>query len=176
MRFSSLFVLASLAVGSFASTVADVQADIAAISSRLTALDSAITAFANPGGTLTQALAIHSASVSLGTAIDQGTTDAVTPLPISEADGRSILTSFEALEPTIDHSLTGIVDRKAAFTALPLGGIPALVKQDLANLSASTTALESALISIAPADLQAEATALKDRIDAAFATAIAAYA
>ncbi|GLB38902.1 putative hydrophobic surface binding protein [Lyophyllum shimeji] len=178
MRFTSLFVLASLAVSSFASTVADVQADIADISSKTTALDNSINAFANPGGTLTQALTIHNNAVALGSSLDHGTTDAnaVAPLPISEADGRSILTNLEALEPTIDDALDGIIARKDAFVALPLGGIPALVKQDLTNLNASTSAFEAALIVNAPADLVAEATALKSRIDAKFASAIAAYA
>jgi hypothetical protein len=74
----------------------------------------------------------------------------VTPSPVAEADGRSILTSVEALEPTIDSALKAIVARKAAFTALPIGGIPALVKQDLSNLSASTAAFETALINSAP--------------------------
>ncbi|KAF5383281.1 hypothetical protein D9615_004806 [Tricholomella constricta] len=178
MRFSSVFVLASLVASSFASTVADVQADIADITTKLHALDDSITAFPTSGGTLTQALAIHNNAVALGSSIDQGATDtaAVTPNPVSDADGRSILDSFEALEPTINHALVGIVDRKAAFTALPLGGIPALVKQDLANLNASTSNIEAALIGSAPAGLVGEATDLKNRIDAAFATAIAAYA
>ncbi|KAG5649748.1 hypothetical protein H0H81_002204 [Sphagnurus paluster] len=180
MRFSvsAVFVLASLVASSLATTVADVQADIALISSRLSTLDKSIAAFTLPGGTLAQALAVHNNAVSLGTAIDKGTTDtkAVTPTPLADADGRAILDAFESLEPTINSALNGIIARKAAFTALPIGGIPALVKQDLANLSGSTAALEAALISSTPEGLVDEATALKTRIDSAFAVAIAAYA
>ncbi|KAF5383285.1 hypothetical protein D9615_004803 [Tricholomella constricta] len=178
MRFSSVFVLASLVASSFASTVADIQADIADISTKLTTLDNSIAAFPSTGGTLSQALAIHSNAVTLGKSIDQGTTDVndVDPKPFSDEDGRAILDSFTALEPTINNALIGIVDKKAALEALPVGGIPALVKQDLSNLSASTAALEDALIAAAPESIVDEAIALKERIDAAFATAIAAYA
>ncbi|KAG6914968.1 hypothetical protein DXG01_014167 [Tephrocybe rancida] len=179
MHFSSLFVLASLTISSWAVTVAVVEADIANISTKLNALDTAITAYSpNVGvGTLTQALAIHTASTSLGTTIDSTTADVKTvPTPISDADAQAILSALSALEPTIDDSLTKIVARKAAFTALPLGGIPALVKQDLSNLNASTNALEAALIASAPASILTAANALKARINAAFATAIAAFA
>ncbi|KAF5383282.1 hypothetical protein D9615_004807 [Tricholomella constricta] len=181
MRFSSVFVLASLVASSFACvTVADIQTDIADISTKLTALDDSITAFpiTAGSGSFTQFLIIHNNIVALGSSIDKGATDtgAVTPNPVSDADGRSIIDSIEALEPTINHALVGIVDRKAAFTALPLGGIPAVVRQDLLNLSASTGNLEAVLIGVAPAGLVGEATDLKNRIDAAFATAIAAYA
>ncbi|KAG5635541.1 hypothetical protein H0H81_010903 [Sphagnurus paluster] len=178
MRFSSVIVLASFIVSSFASTAADIKADIVTITARINTLDTSITAFAVPGGTLTQALAIHNNAVTLGTALDKGTTDAtnVTPNPVSPTDGRAILTALEATETTISRALTNIVARKAAFNALPIGGIPALVKQDLANLSASTTKFEAALIAAASADLVAEATAFKGRVDGYFAVAIAAYA
>lgn len=53
--------------------------------------------------------------------------------------------------PVILDALTAIVAKKPAFQALPLGGVPALVKQDLGNLSASTEAFENALIASTPA-------------------------
>jgi len=178
MRFSTtFFVLAHLAVASFAATVADVEADLNSISTQVTALDKAVTAFPNTGGSLLAALAIHTDAVNLGSAIDKGTTDTkAVPLPISETDGQTILNLVSSFEPTIEHALSQIIAKKPAFQALPIGGIPALVKQDLSNLSASTNALETALIASAPADLVAAATTLKNNINAAFAQAIAAYA
>ncbi|KAF9457631.1 hydrophobic surface binding protein A-domain-containing protein [Collybia nuda] len=173
---STLFFLVSLAVSSFA-TVAQVEADIANISTSLNTVDASINAFPTSGGTLAQALAIHNNAVALGTPLGQGTTDTQgTAGPISESDGRTILTSVEALEPVIDDALTKIAARKAAFQALPIGGIPALVKQDINNLCSQTATFETALIALCPTDLQGEATALKNRIDAACAAAIAAYA
>ncbi|KAF5383130.1 hypothetical protein D9615_004816 [Tricholomella constricta] len=178
MRFSSVFVLASLVATSFATTVDDILNDISVISTKLNSLDDAITAFPVTGGSLAKALAIHSNAVSLGTSIDKATTDtlAVDPNPVSEADAGALIAAFEVLEPVIKHALVGIVDRRPAFTALPIGGIPALVKQDLNNLSASTIALEDALVSVTPESAVPEAVELRNRIDAAFATAIAAYA
>jgi len=177
MRFTSGLVLASLLIPSFAATVADVKTDIATISTDLTNLDNTIKAFANPGGTLAQALAIHTSSMTLNNAVTKTTSDTNTvPAPISETDGRALLDLLEALEPKIDAALTDLSSRHAAFVALPLGGVPALVKSDLATLNTSTTALEAALIAKAPADLLTESNALKTRINAAFAAAIAVFA
>ncbi|KAG5650590.1 hypothetical protein H0H81_011708 [Sphagnurus paluster] len=178
MRFSSILVLASLVASSFATAASDILADVATINTQLNNLNNAIAAFTIPGGTLGTALAIHTNAVTLGTSLNKATTDtlAVSPNPLADADGRSILTAVEALENTIYSCLNGIVARKAAFTALPIGGIVTLVKQDLSNLNNSTASLEVALIGTAPASLVAEATALQSRINAAFAVAIQAYA
>ncbi|KAG5650591.1 hypothetical protein H0H81_011709 [Sphagnurus paluster] len=178
MRFSSVIILASLVASSFASTAADLKADIATIAVRINALDTSIIAFTLPRGTIAQALAIHNNVLTLSTALDKGASDAtnVIPNPVSLTDGRAILTALEATEATIVRCLTNIVARKAAFSVLPTSGVPAIVKQDLSNLSASTVKLEAALIASAPADLVAEATAFKGRIDTSFAAAIAAYA
>jgi len=60
------------------------------------------------------------------------------------------LNAVQGLEPAIISTLDDIVDKKPAFVALPIGGIPALVLQDLENLSASTVTFENALISKSP--------------------------
>lgn len=68
----------------------------------------------------------------------------------SVADGRNILNDVLALEPLIIHSLQQIVVKKPIFVALPAGGIPAIVAQDLRDLGAATTRLEDALIAKTP--------------------------
>ncbi|CAA7268911.1 unnamed protein product [Cyclocybe aegerita] len=177
MKFQAAFpVILSFTGVALAVTVATVLSDIATISSQTTTLDNAIKAFPNTGGSLTSALAIHNDATNLVTSINQGTADVqAVPLPISESDGQSVLSAVQAFEPTILDALTQVVAKKAAFAALPIGGIPALVKQDLINLNASTFAFEAALISTAPTDLVPTATSIKSSIDAAFATAVAAY-
>ncbi|KAF8885355.1 hydrophobic surface binding protein [Infundibulicybe gibba] len=178
MRFSIVFVFASLALTGFAApnakrTVAQVEADITKISAQLTTLDNAIKTFGT-SKSLLAALAIHSNSVTLGTDIDTGTTDVkATSTPIAEADGQTILADVQALVPKITTTLNDIVAQKANIAALPIGGIPALVCQDLKNLKASTDAFADALIASAPADLKTAATTLKNTIDAAFAAALA---
>ncbi|KAF9558589.1 hydrophobic surface binding protein [Agrocybe pediades] len=173
MKFqSSLIVLASLVSAALSATIADVINDAHNISTQVTTLDNAINAFPNTGGSLVNALAIHTDAVNLGAAIDKGTADVI---PVSEADGTTILGIVQGFEPTILNALSGIVAKKPAFQALPIGGIPALVKQDLINLNASTSKFEAQLIASAPADLVASAKAIKASVDSAFATAIAAY-
>ncbi|KDQ22163.1 hypothetical protein PLEOSDRAFT_1079640 [Pleurotus ostreatus PC15] len=181
----TFFAFAAFLVGSAVSsptkrTVAQVESDIASISTQVTTLDNDITAFPNTGGSLLNALAIHTASTNLISTIGTTTSDVQSTGAFSEADGQTILNSFLAIEPVIDHALTQVCfslnPTKAAFQALPIGGIPALVKQDLGQLNSATTALANGLIASAPADLVAPSTSLRDRLVAAFAPAIAAYA
>ncbi|KAF9457632.1 hydrophobic surface binding protein A-domain-containing protein [Collybia nuda] len=174
MRFTSaLFFLATLATSCLAG-VPEIEDDIASIGTSLNTLHTSILAFPTTGGTLAQALAIHNNAVNLGTELNQGITDVnTTPRPISDEDCATFLASLEALEPIIDDTLIQIGNRKAAFQALPIGGLPALVKQDLNNLCTATEAFANALLNLCPSD---EATALRDRILAACNAARAIYA
>ncbi|KAF5337821.1 hypothetical protein D9758_015710 [Tetrapyrgos nigripes] len=182
-------------------TVAQVEADLRNIATQVTTLDNSINAFPNTGGSLVQALAIHTSSANLVPVVNSATTDVQVhfifnlllltdtetddyigffPLQgttgVTEADGQAILAIVNGFEPTIIDALNAIITKKPAFDALPLGGVSALVKQDLAQLSAATAALETALINEAPADLKAQATSIQTAVNAAFAKAQAAYA
>ncbi|KDR66234.1 hypothetical protein GALMADRAFT_81133 [Galerina marginata CBS 339.88] len=156
-------------------TVDQVQADIATISTKVTALDKAINAFPLTGGSLIAALGIHNSAVTLIGTLKTATADVIATGPLGEDDGRAVLSAVEAVEPIIDDSLIGIVAKKPAFQALPIGGLPALILQDLTFLKGNTSAFSDALIASAPADLVDEATTLRDDIVAAFDPAIAAY-
>lgn len=68
----------------------------------------------------------------------------------SEEDGTAIIKSIEAVAPTIEDALAQIVAKKPNFTAIPVGGIPKVVKGDINTLFNSTTALADALIAKAP--------------------------
>ncbi|KAJ7027979.1 hydrophobic surface binding protein [Mycena alexandri] len=177
--FSRLLLSFSLLAVGLASpvkrTVAQVEADIASISSQVTTLDNAINAFPATGGSLTAALAIHTDATNLETTLNKGTTDVKATGTVDDADGNTILNSVTAFEPTILDALKGIAAKEPAFAALPIGGIPALILADLKTLRTDTGAFAQALIAAAPADLKSEATTIANTIDAGFATAIAAY-
>ncbi|KAJ7917166.1 hydrophobic surface binding protein [Mycena leptocephala] len=173
-----LAVLSVAAVGlalSVKRDAATVEADISKISTQVTTLDNAIEAFPLTGGSLVNALAIHTDATNLITTLNGAVTDVGATGALSEDDGRTILSSVEAIEPTILDALTDIVVKKPAFAALPIGGLPALILQDLKNLKTATVAFAAGLVAIAPADLVAEATELQNNITAAFDPAIAAY-
>ncbi|TFK95610.1 hydrophobic surface binding protein [Pterulicium gracile] len=177
MKFSSVFFTAALSVSTFANPlakrdVATVRADLATLTTQVRTLDTTIT---NYSGGLAGALTIHTQSVTVVTTTNKATTDTQATAAWSVADGRNILNDVLALEPLIIHSLQQIVVKKPIFVALPAGGIPAIVAQDLRDLGAATTRLEDALIAKTPASQVAEATAVKTRVDAAFRTAVAAY-
>ncbi|KAJ6492998.1 hydrophobic surface binding protein [Mycena sanguinolenta] len=170
--FSLCLIAASFAVPT-KRTVAQVEADIANIATQVTTLDNDIKGF--PASGLVGALNINTASGNLETTLTGATTDVKNTGPVDDADGTTILNAVKVIQPVIIDGLTRISTEKAAFAALPVAGIPALVLLDLQNLKTDTDAFGAALIAEAPADLKPVATSILSAIDAAFATAIAAY-
>ncbi|KAF8068051.1 hydrophobic surface binding protein A-domain-containing protein [Lyophyllum atratum] len=173
MHYCNVFVLASLVVSSFASTVAEVKVDITGLSSQIVALDTAVNQYPVKGGTVADAVPILKAALGLGAAVDKTTADvkAVTPSP-SVADSQNILLLLQAVEPKIKKVLMDTVAKKASFTASVAAG----VKQDITTLRGKTMDLGNALTAKAPAVLLPQANALKKQIDEDFAVAVAAYA
>ncbi|KAG6810822.1 hypothetical protein H0H92_010180 [Tricholoma furcatifolium] len=179
MRFSSLFVLASVAISSYAATVAEVESDIATISTQLTTLDNDINNVdtSTTTTTLEGALTVHDDAVTLGNTVDSTTADVESvPLPISDSDGQTILADLQALQPTIDNALSQIVVLLPALEQVNLENLAGLVQEDLANLNTSTFNLAAALIAAAPSSILTAAETLQSQLLASFATAINAYA
>jgi Hydrophobic surface binding protein A len=58
---------------------------------------------------------------------------------LRDADATTILHSLQAIQPTIVDALNAIVAKMPAFQGLPIGGVTALVKQDIGNLNSNTT-------------------------------------
>jgi len=177
VQLSRLLFSLSLLAASFATpvkrTVAQVEADITSISSQVTTLNNDINGF--PASGLVGALNIHNAATSLESTLGTGTSDVTSTGTFSQTDGTTILESVEAFVPTILNALTQITAKQADFAALPIGGIPALILQDLQTLKTDTDAFGAALTAAAPADLKGNATTITNEIDAGFTTAIAAY-
>ncbi|KAF5348796.1 hypothetical protein D9756_009787 [Leucocoprinus leucothites] len=175
MQFKSL-VFASLLPYAYASTIPDILNDLAALKTTLVTLDNDINSFPDSGGSLAAALAINDDATAVRDAIDATTPDAVNvDLPVSVDDANTVLAAIQDLQTNIDSSLTGIVEKKPAFDALPVGGISALVAQDLSDINTSNLALEDALIAATPPEVLDAAEETRGEIDSAFATAIAAY-
>ncbi|KAJ6492989.1 hydrophobic surface binding protein [Mycena sanguinolenta] len=174
VRFTRSFFSLCLIAASFAApnkrTVAQIEADIAAISTQVTVLDNAIKA-SNPISSLYRTFMVNEVNWLLNIA----TIDMKNTGPMNEVDATTILNSMKAIQPVMIDWLTRIATEEPAFAALPIGGIPALVLQDLQNLKADMDGLATALISTVPADLKAEASTIQSELDAAFATAIAAF-
>ncbi|KAJ7885604.1 hydrophobic surface binding protein [Mycena leptocephala] len=170
----SLSLLAASVATPLKRTVAQVESDIANISSQVTTLDN-IKAF--PGSGLAGALGIHSAAGSLESILNKATSDVKATGAVSEADATTILHSVEALEPTILDSLSQISTKRAAFVNIGISNRrpSALVKADLQTLKTDTDAFANALIAAAPADLKAEAMTILTNVDNGFNSAIAAY-
>ncbi|KAG6910609.1 hypothetical protein DXG01_009118 [Tephrocybe rancida] len=146
----------------FKRTVAQVEADIARISTQATAFDNAIELFASSGiASLMDAL---SSALNLTSQFNTATTD---------------VAILEAFEPTIIDALTNIINKKAAFQELAIARIPALVLSGLRTLNTSSAAacdaFERGLTGATLADLVTEARQTQSIGTAAFNEAIAAY-
>ncbi|THU86305.1 hydrophobic surface binding protein [Dendrothele bispora CBS 962.96] len=175
--FAILVTVTALAVASpVKRTVAQVETDLKDIATQVNNLDNSIKAFPDSGGSLSSALTIHTAAQKLVTSLNTANTDVKGTTGVTDSDGQTILDLVKNFEPTIIDSLNNIVTKKAAFDALPLGGVSSIVKQDLGQLSTATEALETSLISEAPASLKSQAQDIQSSVDAAFAKAQAAYA
>ncbi|KZV85018.1 hypothetical protein EXIGLDRAFT_775951 [Exidia glandulosa HHB12029] len=172
--FKQLVLLAA-ALPAVLGTVAQIQADITAIGARLATLENALTAFTSSGDIL-GALGVHTDATNVDSAIKTAATDTTNTAAFSETDGAAILKAVQGIEPNIIATLNAVVAKKATFQGVPIGGVPTLVKQDLAALSTDTKAFENALLAKAPADLKSQANTIIAALDAAFATATAAYA
>ncbi|KAF7334745.1 Hydrophobic surface binding protein [Mycena sanguinolenta] len=177
VQFTRLFFSLCLIVASFAvttkRTVAQIEADLASISTQVTALDNDVKGF--PASGLAGALNINTAATNLESGLNTGTSDVKANGPLDEADGTTILNDVLAIEPVIIDALTRIAAEEPEFAALPVAGIPALVLEDLETLKADIDEFVEAIMSTGPADLAGQATSIRNAIDAAFATAIAAF-
>ncbi|KAJ7202479.1 hydrophobic surface binding protein [Mycena rebaudengoi] len=180
VQITSFFAILSLAAAGLGSAIVlkrdagTVEADLGVLAGLATTLDNAIIAFPLTGGTVDSALAIHNNATNFISGVNVATSDALAAGAFSEADGLAILNGAPSLSPLFD-ALQGIIDKKAALDALPVTDIDAIILQDLQSAQSSLAAFGNALISDFPADLKAQATALRDNIVNAFVPAINAY-
>ncbi|KAF7349324.1 Hydrophobic surface binding protein [Mycena sanguinolenta] len=170
--FVSLCLIAASASAPTKRTVAQVEADIAKISSQVTALDNDIKGF--PASGLPGVLNIHSTAQSLQSNFKTATSDVKANGAFNEADGTTILNDVLPIQPVLIGALSHIAAQKPAFANVP--GAPSLILSDLRTLKTDEDAFGAALIAAAPADLEAQAVAIQNAIDTAFDKAIAAYA
>ncbi|KAH0591609.1 hypothetical protein J132_01466 [Termitomyces sp. J132] len=178
MHFKSLFVLASLAVFSFAETsIAKVQDSISnKMTSAFIDFTTAVQAFPMSGGTLKQAKSIHYAANTFSNVIANSTNNMndITSR-LSRADSQTILDYLEAMEPGFFQSLKGIAIRKPAFEALPSGDVPALIKQDLTTMRTSAVSFMDSFIAHASTEVLGEARTMKSGVKSIFTAIMAIY-
>ncbi|KAJ3500671.1 hypothetical protein NLJ89_g9690 [Agrocybe chaxingu] len=177
MKFQVVFIsLLSFASVSLATTVAVVVSDMNNLKAGVTTLASHVKAFPDTGGKLADALAIHTQAAGLVSPIKQATADLKgVPTPISEADGKTLLVALGALASSVVDCSNALIAKHAAVAALPVGGIPALVKGDLGDLKGATTPFENEFLSVIPAIQKPDAVKTTTQVDNAFKAALAAY-
>ncbi|KAF9555211.1 hypothetical protein CPC08DRAFT_712244 [Agrocybe pediades] len=171
--FMHLAVAASLIATALCApvTIPQVTAALATINTDVSAL---ITVTVSFDGSAAQAANIENDAIKLIQANNAALAAIkATATPFSLADGTTIFNIVKGGEPNIEKALSSIVAQKVAIQKL---GLAAAVHQTLINLSTSTEALIVALVGAAPAQLKSDATALGQKVTAAFSAAIAVYA
>ncbi|KAJ7815927.1 hydrophobic surface binding protein [Mycena leptocephala] len=154
-------------------TVTQIEGDIANISSLVNILCDDINGF--PASGLAGALSIHQAVGNLVTAFNTATSDIEATGSISEADAQRILATLAPILSLLEDCTGQMTTKRPNFMALPIGGLQALILQDLKNLKTAIDALLLALGAIIPPDLVAQVGATQTDIDSVFAAAITAF-
>ncbi|KAG6867713.1 hypothetical protein C0993_012021, partial [Termitomyces sp. T159_Od127] len=145
MQLQSIFVFASLPVLLFAQTTpAQIESDINVLATLLADDLAAIDAFPIEGGTIDEAMAIHTADTNVNDILVTITNDIKTAsCPLSDSDASVILDLAEARAPTIQQALADAVAREPGLAAV--GAVPT-IRDDLATLQASSDAMGAALV------------------------------
>jgi len=179
VQLSPSLILAALVVSGFANpifkrTVSVVVSDINTIDSKVTALDQSIKAF--DGKNIVAAATIHMNAQNVAKAVVQATSDIDSTARFDDDDGKTVVTAVQGVKPLIIAALEDITAKKAAFAALPVGGIIDLVENDLTTLNTNTIAFSKALSKAVPKDQVANVNSFQADVGAAFKAAIAAFA
>ncbi|KAF9066919.1 hypothetical protein BDP27DRAFT_1404097 [Rhodocollybia butyracea] len=152
--------------------------DFGNITSLALNLDSSINAFPTSGGTsaLVASLSLHSQMSSLSTALLGATADATKNGPFTTTASQSILAVFQKFAFIFADAFTGIAVKQPLITAVPITNLAALYRQDISVMLEATKDFEKAILNDIPSDLLPTASPITSSIDAALATALAAYA
>ncbi|KAG6873255.1 hypothetical protein C0992_008919 [Termitomyces sp. T32_za158] len=153
MQFKSLFVFSSVPVLLFAQTTpAQIESDISNVFVPALAADlAAVDAFPLVGGTLDEAMAIHTENTNVNNVLITIANDINTAsCPLSDSDATAILSLLLAQAPNIQQVLTDITARKSGFDAV--GAVP-IIREDISTVQASGDAAGAALagcVSVCP--------------------------
>jgi len=147
-------------------------ADIAAISSHVSLVSSAISVFPTAGGSRASATFIHAQATSIASALKTAVTAAAAAKDLGDTNGTTVIDSLAEFEDQAVMALEELVIKKAAFESL---GISSTLLADLESLQTESKAFENAWVPDIPSDILMLATGLTSAYDRALETAIAGY-
>jgi len=199
LLLSAILFIAPLlhsAVTTLKGSVTTIDKHLTIIETQVADLNNALDAFSTSGASLETGLNIHNVVQILNNGITTATVDITTFGTVGLTDAVAILTHATRIQPSILTALAAVVAKKPTFDALPpftsgsqlvkkelaKSDIPnashanQLVKNNLVTLNKNYDELVAALLRTAPSALVGQANAVKAEIDAAFATALDAYA
>jgi hypothetical protein len=144
---------------------ATVEADLAVLTSQVTALDSAVQAFPLTGGTLAEAMVVHTNAVNVISTLNTAASDEQAAGAFSEADGQAICPLSRVLSPPSSISCRASSSRSQHSYVLcyalalysyvrylqeMLSGVTAQILQDLENYLSAGIAFGSTLFNNVP--------------------------
>ncbi|KAG6839794.1 hypothetical protein C0991_011597 [Blastosporella zonata] len=188
MKFTSIFVLAALAVSSLCADVNNIKADASQLGATVTGFHDVVDELSPTvgAGSPIQVERIIAASEKLVVAVSVFTGDAaiVSP-PITDADGQDILNALDVIGPQYVVALQALVDRKEAIAALPTPvGLPGqtvdsplvAVRKELGVVIVAAGKFKAALAVATPSSLRDAWNELADKVIATLQSTADAFA
>ncbi|KAF9475105.1 hypothetical protein BDN70DRAFT_884109 [Pholiota conissans] len=143
--------------------VAAIENDLAVVSSNLINYDSLVHNFVQGGGSLVQALSLHSATPGVINSLDTTTLDVQATPTLSSSDAQIIEQSVVSLEPTLIDICTTIIGATSG-SSLPTGGIGALLRSDLSSIINAFNELIDALEPISQGGVVGQLATIKSQV------------
>uniref|UniRef100_A0A8H7Y026 Uncharacterized protein n=1 Tax=Psilocybe cubensis TaxID=181762 RepID=A0A8H7Y026_PSICU len=169
-----IFPILSAFIGfAFASTLAQVNADVSSLSAFATTYDNDIIALPASSPSPSSLMQIHTDAQVLTISLAQLASDLKQslPLPVNEDDLISLLiTISDSYIPPITDALSEISLKKQAIASASIAAFPSIILDDLLTLNASNSNLETTFLTTFPG-INCHTTV----VDSAFAKAIAVY-
>ncbi|KAL1850762.1 hypothetical protein Daus18300_012770 [Diaporthe australafricana] len=173
MQFSKIIItsLFGLALSSPIDrrTAAQIETDIATVSSDLTSFNTAINAFT---GSLLQALSLLTSYNTLASAITTATSEVTSTGALAAADSATIYTSVSSLTAQITDTLG---DATAKYSVVNSAGYTSTVCSALTTLSTDSDAFFTALEGTISSAYTSQVDALQATVASGFASTISAY-
>ncbi|KAI7776831.1 hypothetical protein LA080_004425 [Diaporthe eres] len=150
-------------------TAAEIEADIATISSDLTSFNTAINAFT---GSLLQALSLLTSYNTLASAITAATTEVTSTGALAAAESATIYADVDSLTAQISDTLS---DATAKQSVVASSGYTSSVCSALSTLSSDADAFFTALEGTIDSAYTSQVDALQATVASGFASTISTY-
>ncbi|KAJ8508713.1 hypothetical protein ONZ45_g9049 [Pleurotus djamor] len=151
-----------------------VKASVDNIVNKIEIFDTAMTEFPTTGATLKQGYYIHSSAMDLVKTVNSTDTLVKATGQLSQKDSRDILNSFKGAEKYIKSAIATLIEKKAAFKALP-ANTGDLAPYDLNQLDISVGKLADSFLNVFDSAVKKDTSTFKGHLHSELQDAITQF-